>query len=164
MKGLGRVGALIRFARDHYFFHQSTTTDRANCIVPMPDSKPSAPLSGVVDDPANIPSPKLGVPSTGNLVTDSFRVRDTATILVTLTRSCASKECSSHWRSPLCAQQPSRRNRKRRRHRFYTRSVCACVLTCSFSHCQARLTRRSAPVVAGSWAVFTWALVSATSL
>ncbi|KAJ7812900.1 hypothetical protein B0H13DRAFT_2143573 [Mycena leptocephala] len=39
----------------------------------MPNSKSSAPLSGIVDDPANIPPPKLGPPSTGNLVTDSFR-------------------------------------------------------------------------------------------
>ncbi|KAJ7132940.1 hypothetical protein C8R46DRAFT_1140061 [Mycena filopes] len=40
----------------------------------MPESKPpTPPISGLVDDPSNIPPPKLGPPSTGNLVTDSFR-------------------------------------------------------------------------------------------
>ncbi|KAJ7069612.1 hypothetical protein C8F01DRAFT_1113365 [Mycena amicta] len=36
----------------------------------MPDSKPS---SGLTDTPESIPPPQLGPPSTGNLITDSFR-------------------------------------------------------------------------------------------
>ncbi|KAJ7797679.1 hypothetical protein B0H14DRAFT_2910166 [Mycena olivaceomarginata] len=84
----------------------------------MPDSKPSAPLSGVVDDPANIPSPKLGVPSTGNLVADSFRS-----------------------------------------------AVHIGEVPCARNSLLAGIARVSAPpVVAGSWAVFTWALVSSLPL
>ncbi|KAJ7818461.1 hypothetical protein B0H14DRAFT_2838918 [Mycena olivaceomarginata] len=90
----------------------------------MPDSKPSAPLSGVVDDPANIPSPKLGVPSTGNLVADSFRF---------------------HIGEVPCARNSLLAGIASGVGIGFIRGVSA------------------PPVVAGSWAVFTWALVSATS-
>ncbi|KAF7364946.1 hypothetical protein MVEN_00365400 [Mycena venus] len=92
----------------------------------MPDSKSSAPLSGVVDDPANIPPPRLGPPSTGNLVTDSFR---------------------SAFR---IGEVPCARN-----------SLLAGIASGVGIGFIRGMSAH--PIVAGSWGVFTWALVSATS-
>ncbi|KAF7348351.1 hypothetical protein MSAN_01789100 [Mycena sanguinolenta] len=90
----------------------------------MADPKP--PLSGIVDDPSKIPAPQLGPPSTGNLVTDSFRSAF----------NIGQVPCA---RNSLLAGIAS--------------GVGIGFIRGMSAH----------PVVAGSWGVFTWAIVSATS-
>ncbi|KAJ6508427.1 hypothetical protein C8R45DRAFT_967400 [Mycena sanguinolenta] len=90
----------------------------------MADPKP--PLSGIVDDPAKIPAPPLGPPSTGNLVTDSFRSAF----------NIGQVPCA---RNSLLAGIAS--------------GVGIGFIRGMSAH----------PVVAGSWGMFTWAIVSATS-
>ncbi|KAJ7236743.1 hypothetical protein B0H12DRAFT_1140012 [Mycena haematopus] len=92
----------------------------------MADSKPSAPISGIVDDPAKIPPPKLGPPSTGNLIADSFR-------------------SAFHIGQVPCARNSLLAGIASGVGIGFIRGMSA------------------PPVVAGSWAMFTWALVSGTS-
>ncbi|KAK7048605.1 hypothetical protein R3P38DRAFT_2870389 [Favolaschia claudopus] len=89
----------------------------------MPDSKQQ---SGVVDDPANIPSPSLGPPSTGNLVSDSFR-------------------SAVHIGEVPCARNSLLAGIASGVGIGFIRGMSA--------H----------PVVAGSWGMFTWAVISLTS-
>ncbi|KAJ7029276.1 hypothetical protein C8F04DRAFT_45050 [Mycena alexandri] len=90
----------------------------------MPDPKPLT--TGLVDDPFNIPPPKLGPPSTGNLVADSFR-------------------SAIHIAEVPCA-------------RSSLLSGIAAGVGIGF------IRGLSAnPVVAGSWAIGTWAVISVTS-
>ncbi|KAJ7134893.1 hypothetical protein C8R44DRAFT_870468 [Mycena epipterygia] len=92
----------------------------------MPDSKSSTPVSGLVDDPASIPPPRLGPPSTGNLVTDSFR-------------------SASHIGEVPCARESFLHG--------IAGGVGIGVIRGISAH----------PIIAGNWAVGTFALIAAFS-